>query len=383
MSKKRVAIVIPIYTDKFNEQEKISLSQAESVFQQFDMIAVSPEGLNLNNQIFFKVEYFSKYYFESVTSYNALMLSVSFYKRFQDYEYILIYQLDAFVFSNQLLSFCDLEYDYIGAPWLHGLFHYVDEENCIWYVGNGGLSLRRVNSCIRVLQKFLPLQHKEKLNEDLFFSSVKCDYFTVAPVEVALQFAFEKQVERCYALNNNSLPFGCHAWARYNYSFWKPYIEKYGYNLNQISANEDEDFALAGLYEFFERYSYLWNNKDLSSKVRKYLLDFLPRQSKGYVLFGCGYWGIAIEKWFTAYGIPIMAFSDNNVNIQNRKIDNYTVIKPKNLVDLKDNIILIALYEHCDSVQEQLDEMGLKYGQNFITLFDLMKEIGVILEEEI
>ena len=38
------------------------------------------------------------------------------YSRFEKYEYMLIYQLDAFVFSDRLMEFVEAGYDYIGAP---------------------------------------------------------------------------------------------------------------------------------------------------------------------------------------------------------------------------------------------------------------------------
>ena len=35
---------------------------------------------------------------------------------FLEYQYMLIYQLDAFVFEDKLDYFCELGYDYIGIP---------------------------------------------------------------------------------------------------------------------------------------------------------------------------------------------------------------------------------------------------------------------------
>ena len=50
-------------------------------------------------------------------AYNRLMMSEQFYRAFEGYEYILIYQLDCLVFSNALEEWCRKGYDYIGAPW--------------------------------------------------------------------------------------------------------------------------------------------------------------------------------------------------------------------------------------------------------------------------
>jgi hypothetical protein len=66
------------------------------------IVFVQPEGLE-NDYITKKysnisVESFPKRYFENIEGYNELLLSASFYERFLDTKYILIYQLDAFVF---------------------------------------------------------------------------------------------------------------------------------------------------------------------------------------------------------------------------------------------------------------------------------------------
>ena len=56
-------------------------------------------------------------YFISKESYSRLLVSKSFYEAFSEYEYILIYQPDCLVFSDQLLEWCKKGNDYIGAPW--------------------------------------------------------------------------------------------------------------------------------------------------------------------------------------------------------------------------------------------------------------------------
>lgn len=40
-----------------------------------------------------------------------------------------------------------------------------------------------------------------------------------------IQFAFEKYPSYLYNLNNKKLPFGCHAWQKYEYNtFWYNFI---------------------------------------------------------------------------------------------------------------------------------------------------------------
>lgn len=172
------------------------------------------------------------------------MLSTEFYQRFLDYKYILIYQLDAFVFRDELLEWCNKEFDYIGAPWLdEGNLLILSTNflslrirkvlqklniNSISNVGNGGFCLRNVRKCLLALLIFNKQVSKFKYNEDLFWSYYVTSYlpfFRVADMRTALKFSFEMYPEKCYILNQNQLPFGCHAWEKYNIDFWDDFLE--------------------------------------------------------------------------------------------------------------------------------------------------------------
>ena len=49
--------------------------------------------------------------------------------------------------------------------------------------------------------------------------------FKVAEPKVALQFSFEVNPSLLYEMNNQQLPFGCHAFEKYEYeTFWKNFI---------------------------------------------------------------------------------------------------------------------------------------------------------------
>jgi hypothetical protein len=78
------------------------------------------------------------------------------------------------------------------------------------------------------------IQNNFRTHEDGFFSNYipfKYSEFKVASVEEATRFSFEVSPEIMLQLNNGNLPFGCHAWWRYNLEFWRPHIEKFGYKL--------------------------------------------------------------------------------------------------------------------------------------------------------
>jgi hypothetical protein len=49
----------------------------------------------------------------------------------------------------------------------------------------------------------------------------------IAPIKVGLRFTFEANPIICNDLNNHEIPFGCHAWEKYDKEFWLPYIVSY------------------------------------------------------------------------------------------------------------------------------------------------------------
>ena len=88
--------------------------------------------------------------------YNKLKKSKFFYRLFSEYDFILTYELDSYVFRNELRTWVAKEYDYIGAPWPP---FYVNRENKkdLVRVGNGGFSMRS-NKFINMFTKLnLPL----------------------------------------------------------------------------------------------------------------------------------------------------------------------------------------------------------------------------------
>ncbi len=209
--------------------------------------------------------HFPDYFFKNRETYNELLLTEDFYQRFADYEYILIYQLDALVFSDQLLRWCSKGYDYIGAPLIHPRIGQVSYKFENYLCGNGGFSLRNVKSFIKVIRLAKKTAVRETHNsliqkswfikalltgqvrkiwmkapaycypfaEDGFWSFEAIKYypkFNIAPVEEALKFAFERFPKLCYELNNNNLPFGVHAWKKNDRNFWLPHLLSNSYD---------------------------------------------------------------------------------------------------------------------------------------------------------
>jgi hypothetical protein len=270
-------IVVPIYKDFENltKVELTSLIQLYKVLGKHQIFFIGPQDFDWTKflshakkrNFFPKVKEFDKFYFESIDGYNRLMISLDFLKKFKEFEYILIHQLDAYVFKDELEYWCNKGYDYIGAPWFEG-WHGANQFSNMIGVGNGGFSLRNIQASRSILKarsrirslnkiwntvylyKIISLNHillsfksffkikntynldtilvDSDLNEDYCWTQIYGSFFSnynVAPIEEAIKFSFDVNPSLLFKLNNNSLPFGCHAWERYEPDFWKPFIE--------------------------------------------------------------------------------------------------------------------------------------------------------------
>ncbi|WP_196599561.1 DUF5672 family protein [Pectinatus frisingensis] len=247
-------IVIPTYKEKLTKYEEYALRQALNVFKKYRIFFVMPQKLNSDVYCFHNdkriyIEKFDDYFFTNISGYNRLMLSYDFYLRFKMYKYMLIYQLDGFVFSDRLEEFTKLGYDYIGAPWIKGQpiykynfrgcdilykhFPWLNKKYTV-YVGNGGVSLRNIPSTLRLLKLFTNDILNWEYNEDLFFGKMGLfcpEIFNVAPVRVAAKFSFETDLKECLEITNGKLPFAVHAWAKYDVDIMKKLFFLAGVNI--------------------------------------------------------------------------------------------------------------------------------------------------------
>lgn len=267
-------IVIPIYK-KLNQitcNELASLNQAFKILYKYQIIFISSDYSKIFEYKVLakktliknvKFELFHESYFTNINGYSKLLMSIDFYRRFSEYHYMLIYQLDAFVFKDELENWCNKKFDYIGAPWFDGYSN--PKSNKLIGVGNGGFSLRNIPKFIFILkeiekiekvlmfwtkynlEKFMKITFILKifrlrsiqpldgllifLNSDIkedgfwseFIPSIFSN-FNVAPISEAIQFSFEVLPSYLYDLNNKILPFGCHAWEKYEPEFWEKHI---------------------------------------------------------------------------------------------------------------------------------------------------------------
>jgi len=268
---KMVAVIIPIYKQEPDINEIKSLKQCLKVLSTRTIIFICAPNLDCSNyqsvcylnNITFKKHTFDKKYFRSKEDYNSLCLEKKFYDAFVEYEFILIYQLDAWVFSDELNYWCSQNYDYIGAPFPVDI-EAKNEDVCFSVVGNGGFSLRRISAIINVFNhKFSRIKKwsqlfsayeerisnnplwfvyciirtigyrnsisylKKKNWEDHFFFDVArlTSLIRLPDPKMALKFSFEYKPTASFAINGYNLPMGCHGWQWIeNEVFWTKFI---------------------------------------------------------------------------------------------------------------------------------------------------------------
>ena len=268
--RKRVAVVVPLSTrSELTSEEQISLRHLVHFLGDYDKFLVVPKSHQMKLPGF-GIKPFDNKFFGSASAHSKLLLSPIFYKTFMDYTFILIYHLDALVFSDQLTHWCEMDYDFIGPPWIkHPEAPYAGNLTYEGKVGNGGFSLRRIEAFLKVIYskkyfihpseywdvtyakkpnyihyldfpkkiiKHLGIRNNARWemsrytrNEESFWANRAISYypqFKIPPVEVALRFAFECVPKYCFQQNNYTLPFGCHAWHKYDRDFWEPYLRR-------------------------------------------------------------------------------------------------------------------------------------------------------------
>lgn len=263
----RPVIAIPIYRTELTAAEVLSIERCVSVLARWPIQFIGPTRLRghledlcrrFQGQGQLGVMTFQDEFFAGISGYNRLMRSIEFYRAFAGHTHLLIAQTDTLVISDELSSWCERDVSYVGAPWFIG----GSSPNMPLQfdaVGNGGFSLRRLDDFMRVLGKmrripnfvksrsgssrgpvrwFRTLKHEywraytvepffPSANEDLFWGVLVpavCPFFKVPQPEEAIGFAFEVEPRHLYALNGQRLPFGCHAWERYDRAFWEEHM---------------------------------------------------------------------------------------------------------------------------------------------------------------
>ena len=267
-----VNVVLPVYKPQLTEYERIALTQCVRILGNYPIWLATPHSLDIAAyraiSPTIQARTFDDGYFADVQGYNRLMLSEEFYRAFADQEFLLIHQLDAFVFRDELAYWCGRNYDYIGAPWLRDR-DFTGWRDEFWFnakrrvatwldlkkadgitpreiinlngVGCGGLSLRRVSAMLRYLKPFREkiAQYNQltlhQYHEDVFWGievNRHWPHLRIPDHREAVRFSIEFFPQWAVEhYNQGQLPFGCHAWNIHGTDYWRPIFARYGYEI--------------------------------------------------------------------------------------------------------------------------------------------------------
>jgi Protein of unknown function (DUF5672) len=236
----KVAIVIPVYKDAPSASELLSLQQTCAIFAtDHDLCLLYPEGISLEHYQPFlqgiKMIPLDPKHFTGIRAYNQMLVAPWFYQLFSKYQYLLICQLDVFVFRNDLAQWTQKQYDYVGAPWiveppqtkqrvLLNLGKHMRGK-----VGNGGFSLRSVPFFKRYAWLAQWIQRLIGKNEDFVWCVVLpklIGKMRFPTADEALHFCIELEPEQSVE-RIGAMPFAVHAREKYAPDFWWPLIEKH------------------------------------------------------------------------------------------------------------------------------------------------------------
>jgi hypothetical protein len=257
MNNYQCAVIVPVYRSLTGREIQF-VRQGKMMTSGFEKVFVAPHSLVFDDTFKefpdYRIFRFDDGFFQSLQTYNQLMLSVEFYETFAAYRYILMLQPDAWLFKSELNYWCGKNYDYIGAPWAnpegkkHGWWYRLLIDYCpcllssrltreymLYHkVGNGGLSLRKVSACISILKRspeellrFYKENARGCYHEDVCWAlqSRRIDKtFNIPNWKEAMLFSIETHPGESYSLIHKKLPFGCHAPDKYEPEFWANFI---------------------------------------------------------------------------------------------------------------------------------------------------------------
>lgn len=244
------AIIVISHKEQINELEQISLLQLKKVLgEKWPIYLICPDKNNVSQFVRIIpeiiVKHIDDWWLSDYDRFGRYKLDPSLYRKFLKFKYILFYELDCFVFRDELQEWMNKGYDYVGAPWYEH-FHKSHSESKLLDMGNGGFSLRRTSKLfiLAIINKLVRGKKYDqiKIQEDMIWVRhiLPYSFRPKLPSSIeALHFAFETNPEKAYSTIGKNLPFGVHAWfknKRY-FEFYRPFISREGYQLGEFKNN--------------------------------------------------------------------------------------------------------------------------------------------------
>lgn len=362
-SNTKAVVVVPVIKSFFDEFEKISFEQCKKKLSNYKIVLLMPHRVEIKDDlsnIDCDIVRVQNKWMESIDAYSRMLCSLEFYRIFEEYTYMLICQLDAYVFNDRLQEFCDSGYDYIGAPWYEGFTVYEDGVKKRLHVGNGGFSLRNITACINILENNTYKYYGEP--EDLFWARCNSEYFKVAPYDYAVKFSFEGQVRKHYEMNGNQVPFGCHAWMKMDYDFFKMLASGDGYTFpDRLKGNWDEKKISVDC----EAYLYL-DSSTIKNKLEKINL------SKPVYLWGTGWLGRKCYNILDKAEVKNIYFMDSDEEKVGEIVNGIEIISSDEIKRISVGTVILSFLsmdnEWKEDLQKQYKNIDIISWKEFLDL---------------
>lgn len=201
---KTCCVVIVTYKEKLEGNDERSFLRAIEVFGvKRKIIVIILDNISSDYYQQFKnkiiIATTEAKHLASVKAYSTLLCNNNFYKPFEKFDYMLIYQTDCWAFEDRLDYFMDLDYDWYGAPWPQ---HHDS-------IGNGGFSLRKISKMLEITEKYEYKADSLLGNEDTWFCQTHKYDLNVCDLDTACNFSMEV-IRKNYLEKIETIPMGLH-----------------------------------------------------------------------------------------------------------------------------------------------------------------------------
>jgi len=232
MKSTECCIVIPIYHEDLFDYEVMSLKQCIKILNSnYKIVFIYPNNINIFdilNKYNINIKYLEDYdnirydyrYFDSIEAFNQLLFESDLYSILNDkkYKYTLLYELDAFIFYDNLKYWIDKNYDFIGS---FGFTVNINslEDDTKFLPMNGGFSLRKIEYCLNRFDTIWGAKLYGHMWEDAILSY---NNDMIKPLaHETFDFCWSYNYQLSYILNNFKLPMAVHYYTcnnkMYNY----------------------------------------------------------------------------------------------------------------------------------------------------------------------
>lgn len=283
---KKVAVVIPHPNTDWTASQVFSIRTCLSVLGDYPVYYLTKKSVSLEPLAPYgggiRILQVDDDRMSSIENYSKFLMSLEFYLLFAQYEFILVHQMDVVVFEDRLIEWCEKGYDYVGPPMFQG----EEPRPVLWQSGNGGFSLRKTAAFLnlltsrKVFPRFEPYRElraelglmflvvlrlmlslsgtwlapycpgifrrifiaaSKSVHEDVFFACFAVFFAEAWRMPSAAEsagFGFDRCPKTAYEINGNRIPFGCHAWERYDKAFIEELLEKKGLSASESGTTE-------------------------------------------------------------------------------------------------------------------------------------------------